>query len=162
MTKATIEFVIWLAGFVDGEGSIGLCRERDKRKGPDYWGYRPTLQITNTSDVLWEIHYVLACGHISKSKRKGNQQDCWHFTLANGKYLVQVLTKLIPYLKVKREQAISLVSYINHRRLIRGCGHYKPHDDVTQRTFKHLKNLNLRGTEARKWKQKRLMSVQGK
>ena len=39
----------WAAGFIDGEGSLSLAKERDPRKGPTYFHYRPMLQVVNTN-----------------------------------------------------------------------------------------------------------------
>lgn len=147
------DFLIWLAGFIDGEGSFSLTREKDLRKGPNYYSYRPVLQISNTHEVVNEIKMMLNCGHVSKVFKTEKHQLCYHFSLANSKQLAWVLGKIIPHLRVKQSQATYLLLYVEHRQSINGMGRYKPHDSFTNKTHEKLRLLNLRGREAIAYKE---------
>ena len=98
---------IWLAGFVDGEGSIGINRERDKRKGPDYFSYRASLQIAQTTrGVLDDAREICNGGAVTEVATANERQARqFHYQLRKRGSLFAALEQLIPYLRVKRPHA---------------------------------------------------------
>jgi len=120
------EFAIWLAGFVDGEGSIGIAR---RNIGGKYQGYRVFFCITNTNKEILEkirefagnIGYIRQ--HIKKknsllesNKSRFGKKETYDFAL--GKEQAKKFLKLIyPYLQVKKRQAELVINFPSQRHI---------------------------------------------
>lgn len=93
----------WLAGFVDGEGCISLSK-----KGT------PTLSIGNTDSVVIEvIKELCGVGKISCYPPKNRKhKDYYVFSLHGVDNLYTVLTKITPYLIVKRAHALLMSAFL--------------------------------------------------
>jgi len=105
------EDLAYIAGFVDGEGSIIMHIRRD-RKQPYI---RPMLIITqaNKEILLW-ILKTLNIGNINliyqKENRRKIKKDCWNINYGDRK-AYEVIKLLRPYIRVKAEQADLLISF---------------------------------------------------
>lgn len=141
------EFWPWLAGFVDGEGSIGLAREADKRKGRDYCYYRPMLQIANCDkDALDLIHGMTGEGQIVHvAGRTPKHREQWRYTLRRRGALLDVLTKLRPHLIVKARQADLVMLFLRSREVTWARGWYKPTTEGNHNLYRQLREANARG-----------------
>lgn len=140
----------WLAGFIDGEGSIGLTKEYDQRKGVGYFHYRPALQISNTvKSALDDAQEMIGGGYISLLYRdkRGNRKPLYMYALRKQEILKQTLQSIIPYLRIKRKHAELLVAYIHRRQDIRknAKGWYAPYVTEDEITYAILKEMNRRG-----------------
>ena len=94
----------WLAGFIDGEGTLQVWRHDNG----GYIGYRPNLSITNNSrETLEFIESVLGAGGIRRGDRK-----VWHYVVT-ANTLRSVLPKILPFLRVKKRQAELLQEYLD-------------------------------------------------
>jgi len=97
----------YVAGFFDGEGTVGIARNRGRKKGqPPY--YRPMATITSTDlHVLQLIQQWFSEGrlNVANDKRaKPHYKDA--FTLRfEGPRAYRFLTIIKPYLVLKRRQA---------------------------------------------------------
>lgn len=94
-------FWAYFAGFADGEGSFGIYSKSAR------------FVISNTDrDVLEFLMRGCGWGRIIHS-RKGDDrvQDCWQLELGS-KAMREVLPRLIPHLRVKREVASLLYDYV--------------------------------------------------
>lgn len=117
-------FWAYLAGFVDGEGSISMCQNG------------PRFIVTNTYlPVLEYIKENLGVGYISEvGKNSPNRtRQCYHFNVgANG--MRTILPKLVPYLQEKKELAIRMIAYMNtttpQTAGIQGAEYYKKREDT--------------------------------
>lgn len=115
----TIEDLIYLAGFFDGEGSIGIS------KASRPWGYyyQARFKIGNTylDTLKWakikfggDITIEKIAGTIDKTGTKHNKDMFrWQLRIPEIKNL---LPDLIPYLKEKKERALLVLEYINKQR----------------------------------------------
>jgi hypothetical protein len=119
MTKK--EFYIWLAGFIDGEGMIGISRRNGK-----YPCYIILISITNTDKkTICMIRETLGYGYLQQvvaGKGHLGKKDIWRvrFDKINARIL---LPKILPYLMVKRIQAEILLKFPIQRRIPkRGIG----------------------------------------
>lgn len=99
----------WLAGFIDADGCLNaqiVYRE-------DYilkYQIRVTLtlfQSTKRHFIMLDMQNMLGCGTIRK-RNDGMSEFC----IVGHKQLKPVLIKLLPYLKLKRKQAIILLEII--------------------------------------------------
>ena len=118
----------WLSGIVDGEGSIGMKRTRDKRGGRSPIIYSPLIQITNCDSLLLkEVKEILALLKIKYSfwKRIDNRNPKWrdagNISIASYEDCRKFLASMIPLLVSKKKHAKILLDFcmmrigVNHR-----------------------------------------------
>lgn len=103
----------YLAGFLDGEGYLGLMRRRGKTDYGERHGYYAavkTAQKEQDAKLIYAIHQQYG-GYIQIKKANGTSQQavCWE---TKGKLKVaEFLPKIIPYMIVKKEQAELLLEF---------------------------------------------------
>ena len=138
------EFYIYLAGFVDGEGCIGLRKDSSTKNV-----YRGKLHITNTNlMVLTYIKDKIGFGSLYINRKKGsygNNKTTYVWEVCNRQCL-KVLEKIKPYLLVKKEQAGLIIKF--QKSVYRT--NKKPNQKkviIRNRIFNELKILNMRGIE---------------
>lgn len=101
--------ISYLAGLVDGEGCIRL---HPSNKGI-YRKYYPRLQVTNTYKLLLDMLVSQYGGAIHGPKKgKSSYKDCWDWRITGDKAR-QLLKDLIPFLIIKKEKAIEVLSKDN-------------------------------------------------
>jgi len=102
-------FLAWLAGFIDGEGTIGLY----KRKNND--GLEPLLSIANTCfPALLHIHDKIQGGSIQKKSHKGvNEFQGYSYRLHQRRKLAALLPLLLPHLVIKQQNAEILIQFLS-------------------------------------------------
>lgn len=116
----TLEVLAYAAGFIDGEGSIGIARA-NPRKGWHSRGTTPRYEahvtVVNTVREPMEWLYQEFGGHL-RNKKPGKEgwkpQYCW---VISNRRAVSVLRELLPYLKVKRSQADLLIAFMDGKTL---------------------------------------------
>jgi hypothetical protein len=100
----------YLSGVVDGEGCIYIARHINKPN--DALRYRIRLQITNTKKELLEWIQERCGGWIYEKEQIGDWKTSYDWVIADGR-AVKLLQKLLPYLIIKKEQAINAISLRN-------------------------------------------------
>ena len=110
----------YLAGLIDGEGCITawkywlVWKLGDKRHFCNpYWQFSARVSITNTSLVLmkWLVsHY--GGGFICKREATDKHKASFEWRPKGQKNMKLLLLAILPYLVIKREQAILLLEYI--------------------------------------------------
>jgi len=99
----------WLAGIIDGDGSIYLSKFNTTIK--------PVLVISMTNHATVDI-IAAKLGTTSRiSKARGNRRDCKRLRVLSN-VLHKILPHLIPYLTLKKHKAEMAHKIINTRR----CG----------------------------------------
>jgi hypothetical protein len=94
----------YLAGFVDGEGSICVISESKARP------YVPKLAVTNTNvDVLEMFNDAFGHGKTririwEKESRKENWKPCYIWSVTKRR-AAEVIKELYPFLRLKKKQA---------------------------------------------------------
>ena len=110
--KADREFWIWLAGFVDGEGSIlvsNYIRDRDGKLR-----VVPEVMIANTSKIVMTNIAETLDMPLYERKRE-DRKWIYDMRIRKNGNIVLFLEKIIPYLKIKRVQAELLYAYCKSR-----------------------------------------------
>ena len=105
----TAEQAIWLAGFIDGEGSIGIM----KRAKRDMGGYQPRVTITNTNrQLLEEIKKWVGGGYLHWNRRTpaDHRKDVFTLAVAN-RIALNLIQEIRPYIRLKAEQADMFLHY---------------------------------------------------
>ena len=110
----------YLAGFIDGEGYIGLTFQikRETFQNSATPRYHPYLIIANNnSPVLFYVKDIIGEGRIYRQKRNiERQKPGFQYKLTKMEVLEKLLAAIEPYLVVKRQQAKLLLKYLNTRR----------------------------------------------
>ena len=115
----TPEVLGYIAGFIDGEGTIGLRRSVETRDGRSLgrsgW-YHPIIRVTNTNqDVIYFIQYWLG-GGITVIEPKENTQKAYCLSWGSQDGVEAVIKAVINFLIVKRPQAEMLLAWLEKHR----------------------------------------------
>lgn len=134
----------YLAGIVDGEGSVCVTRVRRKENRSGFRFYA-TVQITNTSKQLLDwIQKITGLGKIYEisengmgAKRKGYR---WKIKHSQSR---QVLESILPYLIIKKDSAINCIEFCKISGLGKNYSNY-PLEEY-EYFWKCSSELNKRG-----------------
>lgn len=140
----------WLAGFIDGEGSIGISKEWNYGRPTLKCNYRPSLSITNSNrESLERAQEIVGNGAIITHKKRNREnpryKPSYHYTLRNPRLLVDILLELTPFLVIKKIQAILVADFCDSRNGNPGRGRYKSYMTTELETHRLLSVLNKRG-----------------
>jgi hypothetical protein len=136
----------YIAGFIDGEGSLEL-HKRISRSKVNKFGIYQRISITNTNkDVaLWLKQRLGDCYYSESIFESGS--EIYRIVIHNLLDVKKILEGILPYLVVKKQHAKSLLKFCNirlkSRRNIRTEKEYE--------LYEKLRLLNLRGEK--KWQQ---------
>ena len=98
----------YLAGLIDGEGSFQIRRHH--RSGSAYTYYYPRLVIKMKRGNWESIVAKMNIGNFYYNQSRNRNQTAWYLYRAND--LDAFLEIIIPFLRVKKEQATSLLEWI--------------------------------------------------
>lgn len=99
--------IAYLAGIVDGEGTIGIHHGRDGFGGPYLQAGGTDKRLVDWLKSLFGGNYTFY--HLTDMKHKHHKDFyLWRLNLSD---VSRVLIQIIPYLKLKREQAELAVSF---------------------------------------------------
>jgi hypothetical protein len=135
----------WLAGFIDGEGCLGIYREKDPRKGATYSAPRASLQIVNTHyGVIEHIRDFVGAGSVQhvRAVQKSNHNDQWRYMLRNNGDLARVLRRVRPHLIVKAAHADLMLAFVESRLSARGKGRYASFTPCEHELVDTLQTIN--------------------
>lgn len=146
--------IAWLAGFIDGEGYIGITFQRKKENQQQSASarYHPYLIITNNNcEVLREIQGSIGSGHVYKLSRniKTHKQG-FQYKLTEMQKLDLLLRRIQPHLRLKQQQCTLLVNFINLRKKAKnhtGRGHRGATSYTREeKIYQKLLTINKRGS----------------
>lgn len=138
--------LLWLAGFMDGEGYIGIYGRPDKKT----YNYVPCVQIPNTNDTaISEVRRILESLGIAYYVRGEKPRSSNHKALtrveAHGIHrTLKFLWVIEPYLVVKQPQAQFVMAWI-WSRLKQEKGN-NPYSEEELNIYRAVKEMNVRGT----------------
>lgn len=140
MSSPTLLELGWLAGIIDGEGSITIMKRGET--------FVPSVKMSNTSKVLiekfCEILNNLNISHSCYGKQKqGNRKYQWEVIIEGRPRVYSLLLVLRDLLVSKTKQAEKVIEWIESRGInLRG-----PYTKEQLELVKTVKNLNGRGRE---------------
>lgn len=111
--KLSIAEAAWLAGVIDGEGSIGLYNYGKE-------GRRVLIQMSNTNKAFVEkVRHVIGCGsnvvrHKFSGAHKG-RKPIYHYTLKGSARCYIILKQILPFLIIKKEVAKKIIKEIEEK-----------------------------------------------
>jgi len=142
----------YLAGFIDGEGSIGLHKNLQRPNSSQHgeyrrgfgWHFRVRIGSTNLS-VLKEINQFLNHRTRIYNDHRPNRPKvkmCYIIEFNHNEQR-KILPKILSHLVIKREQVKLVIEGLN---LLQEHSHdYTPNDGRLEKIFSELKTLNHRG-----------------
>ena len=130
----------WMAGFVDGEGTLTFTC--DWKRGV----YSPYFQVCNTSFIAFDkckeiLDYHNIRYHVRTQKLNKNWKIVWKISCSNYKQVLNIIKLLFPYLIVKKRQA-ELIQKFSYQRI------KNPQEEYTTEQLsiiRLVKELNQRG-----------------
>ena len=140
----------WLAGIIDGEGTIGITRSNAKAYKHPY--LKPTFHISNTNTkildkaemIIRKIHPFTKV-HITVTNRNVERQKTgYRLSVDSQKDMIKILPVIIPYLIAKKEQATLLLDFCT-RRVLRLKHSWYEFGDLDQMQYQRCKEINRRG-----------------
>lgn len=127
----------YIAGFVDGEGCVGIHKRKHKNKFGQWIGYSGILQISNTNKEVMEW-LKKKCGVSSEiyyKHPKGNRKAAYGISF-NKSESYSLLKIILSHLIVKKQQAEIFLLF---------CENSKD-KEIREACFQKLKILNKRGS----------------
>lgn len=103
-------YLAYIAGLVDGEGSLQIKRKR--RCGKIHYQLWVTIGMAHRQENVAILDEVKATfgGNISTIAAKGNRVGAYHWTIVSQQGL-SFLKRIRPYLKIKAKQADLLIQF---------------------------------------------------
>jgi len=111
---STAEWHAYVAGFFDGEGSVGLSIAYTKPFSPEYRLRAELSQRIEYRDVLDDVQREFG-GRVKvrfQSRKSERWSDVALWSLIRRSEVETFLTALLPYLRVKRERAEVALAYL--------------------------------------------------
>jgi hypothetical protein len=133
----TIEQTIWLAGFTDGEGYIGVTSKGTR--------FQAIIRIGTTHlATMQHVAELLDTKLTVRNSEHEIWKDCYFVALYDKK-AEDLLRQLLPYLKTKKEQVLNVLEY--RKTVKKGSNQYTPLEDrqeqaAAQKQY-HTKSLIL-------------------
>lgn len=101
----TPEELAYIAGFIDGEGSLQIQRRIHRNEFGEWFGYSIYLDIGQTRrDILEYLQGKAGGGCIHHKPTNGNRKEAWMLRVM-GRQAQTFVSQLRPYLRVKAEIA---------------------------------------------------------
>lgn len=151
------EELAYLAGIIDGEGSIRMQKTIFKSQNPKYM---PMISVVNTNiEVVEMVSKLLNNSRVFEHNSKGiiiGHKVCFKTQKTGLKSLLEPLNKLLPFLRIKKRQAELLLEYINGysptKQTAGGNGKYRDEKEnlFRESIYQELKKLNSPATTNRK------------
>lgn len=125
----------WLAGIIDGEGSILLGSKGHRGEFPGYNGLMigATIHVTNTcGNIISKCEKILdALGVSFRTSDKttaSNKTQVWRIDMGKMTHIKTFLTAVSPYLVSKHGQADIVLRFVTRRMARTSNGKAQPYD----------------------------------
>lgn len=106
--------IAYIAGLIDGEGSIGIYAfNKSKVRPHKTFGLVMTITNTYLPVLLW-IRENLG-GTLKSAGGLKSRRPCWHLQWY-GKKASAVLELTVPYMRIKKRQAELAIAFIEQRK----------------------------------------------
>lgn len=130
----------WLAGIIDGEGSLQLS-------GCKNGSYYVKVSITNSEESMINevekicIAYKIKYGRTFNDKTKycSNWKKAYYINICSQKSIIDILILILPYLINKKIRAKEIIKYCRSRLVSREKGGFKKRYTTSQLKLIHKK-----------------------
>lgn len=142
----------YLAGLIDGEGSIAVSRTKTSSSAKACkrgFAYRASVTITMTDLAVLEwAKRTAGVGNICvKKARSPNHKQAWSWTVWSIE-AATLLAQILPFLKVKAEQAENLIEFQGAMRQPGSKGLTDDEWSLREAHYAKSQHLNQRGIAA--------------
>lgn len=143
----------YLAGFIDGEGTISIYRTYRRYKGNVSFRAKPEISVSSTNLKVIELMKKYGFKHRTQkgNDRLPNRKTLYYISIRRFNAIDQLLTQIKDSLVVKKEQALIILEFIRMRR--EELAHFHrcngPKTDWTKELalVEKIQHLNIRGTK---------------
>lgn len=106
----------YLAGIVDGEGTITFSRITTRRNGHIYFNYSPHLSISNTDlEMIMSLRRRFGGGVVRVTPPRNKLWKRGNYLYFRREEMLALLPKVIPYLTSKKRKAELMLEYMRTR-----------------------------------------------
>lgn len=132
----------WLAGFLDGEGYIGIRKRRLPTGNPRY---TISLDVSHTKREAVEFLQATIGGSIQQYQRKKGWKTTYKWRVRDKK-AQEIIKQLLPYFKLKQEQAKLALELADHSNPFQHY-HILPRAELNRREqiYQRMRILNKTG-----------------
>ena len=130
----------YLAGFIDGEGSIALYKHKDSRVQKGYT-LHPKFLVSNTNEVIIKAIQKEIGGKIKSMSQHKGCKIVQIVEFQDYKQIKSILEKLLPLLIIKQPQARLMIEFCENR--IKSSG--KKYTERDYEIAEIFSNINKRG-----------------
>lgn len=113
MRNPTETEAAYIAGLLDGEGSICWYKQR---RGRD----QPMLIIVNTHYGVLEWMEQFG-GRIAAKKVNGDRKPCWHWRMGRTAHVASLLEAIEPFMQIKKDKASAMLEELQSRLVETKC-----------------------------------------
>lgn len=144
MSNLTDKQIGYIAGIIDGEGTICLSKCVWKNRQEVY--YRPFIKIANTNlEMLSSIQKMLGVGSISlESEETLNWKACHTFRFS-ANMIRSFLPVIIDSLIIKKQQGLLLVEFLKFSNRSNGRNFKSRNRGLYEFYYLEIRKLNTRG-----------------
>lgn len=107
----TIAELAWLSGIIDGEGSIFIMKQKRKDR-ERIFNYILRVAVQSTDLIMAKECFLISeeGTYFTASETRENQSNSLKWQV-NGRKAANILKELLPYMKVKKEQAKAAIKF---------------------------------------------------
>lgn len=109
LTKATNEQKAYMAGIIDGEGTIRIKKTFQKVR-PCYVGL-VKIEMTNVGPIELMSKYF-GGNYYTYGPRKENWKTTYTYSTNHSERVYTILKELLPYLEIKKQQALAVIHFL--------------------------------------------------
>jgi hypothetical protein len=129
------DMLIYMAGFFDGEGCVGLNRSRSATVKFEYRVEVQINQVDKEPLMLFKNRYGGTLIQDMRSKKNKNWQDVWHWLIAD-KSAKRCLEDLKPFCIVRKYKILLALEYLGLRRLDNSSNIIRSSQEQRERALK--------------------------
>ena len=116
-----VEILAYIAGIVDGEGSIMIQRQCSKsfmaqraKSGCFHPHYAVGIRIGMTERIALDLIVdKLKIGKVSEEKPYHHKRPMYRWMIRSKEEVLKFLNYILPYLRVKKKQAVLAIKFMN-------------------------------------------------
>lgn len=155
MNKVTKEQLAYIAGIIDGEGTLSLVGGQAisvDSYGRSYRSFQLTVRVGNTNKILIDwlqsksgigITRMISDRSYNQPKLKNSKRA--HYWQLSANEVRELLPKIVPFLVIKKRQAEIMIHWLSHLTGVRGRAMTDKIFNEKIEIVKEMKRLNKRG-----------------
>lgn len=132
---------IYLAGIIDGGGTVTINRHSRNNKGQ--WHLKPLLRVSDRSKELIDYLVRNFGGSCIEYRRKGHK-TIYKWSVHAIRPINEILRRICPRLIVKVQQASVLIAFTNSRTKALAVDRQSPYSEAEIGYYSIIKRLNVR------------------